>query len=181
MMNKAYSAAKLLTICVFAATTATGCFSNNDDLEQFIAETKRIKGKAPKPFGKVVTYESYAYPDTPPRDPFEQLNFAQNNRKIAASNSAIKPNIDRPKEDLEKFPLDALRMVGTLEKDNKTWALIKEPGSVGVIHRVTIGNHLGLSYGQVTDVSETAVAIREIVSDGGDGWKYQDALIALSE
>ncbi len=37
--------------------------------------------------------------------------------------NGLTPDFNRRKEELEGFPLDTLRMVGTLEQDNSTWFL----------------------------------------------------------
>ena len=93
--------------------------------------------------------------------------------------SAIKPDEDRAKEFLEQFTFDSLAMVGTLERGSTEWALIRDPE--GGIHRITLGNYLGRSHGKVVEMTDTYIAVVEIVSDGTeDGWVERPRTIELS-
>ena len=93
--------------------------------------------------------------------------------------AAIKPDENRAKEFLEQFTFDSLRMVGTLERGPDDWTLIKDPR--GGVHRVKVGNFLGRNHGKVVDMTDTYVAVIEIVSDGTeDGWVERPRTIKLS-
>jgi len=93
--------------------------------------------------------------------------------------AAIKPDQNRVKEFLEQFTFDSLRMVGTLEREETNWTLIKDPE--GGVHRVRVGNFLGRHHGKIVDMSDTFVAVVEIVSDGTkDGWVERPRTIKLS-
>ena len=93
--------------------------------------------------------------------------------------SAIKPDDSRAKEFLEQYTFDSLRMVGTLERDGNNWTLIKDPD--GGVHRVTIGNYLGRHHGKIVEMTDTYLAVVEIVSDGTeDGWVERPRTIKLS-
>jgi type IV pilus assembly protein PilP len=70
-------------------------------------------------------------------------------------------------------------MVGTLDKDDTHWTLIKDPE--GGVHRVKSGNYLGRHHGKIVDMTDTFVAVVEIVSDGTpDGWAERPRTIKLS-
>jgi len=72
-----------------------------------------------------------------------------------------------------------LRMVGTLERGDVNWTLIKDPD--GGVHRVKAGNFLGRSHGKIVETTETFVAVVEIVSDGtAEGWVERPRTIKLS-
>lgn len=98
---------------------------------------------------------------------------------MQASNNGVKPDFDRPRESLEEFPLDSLRMVGTLEQHESNWALINDTD--GTIHRVQAGNYAGQNYGKITRVTEFEVELTEIIPDGIGGWMERPATIAISE
>ena len=93
--------------------------------------------------------------------------------------SGISPVADRPQEPLEEFPLDSLRMVGTLERNEDSWALIK--ASDDTIHRIKPGNYIGQNHGKIISVNEYAVDLTEIIPDGMGGWMERHASVALSE
>ena len=58
-----------------------------------------------------------------------------------------RPDPDRSREFLEQFPLDTLRMVGTLQQgENSISDLVQT--SDGLIHRVVPGNYMGQNDGE---------------------------------
>ena len=113
--------------------------------------------------------------DSQRRDPFAPIQP----REAQASNNGLTPDINRNKEPLEEFPLDALRMVGTIGANGKTYAMIKAPD--GVIHRVTVKDHMGQNYGEITQISESEVGLMELVPDGFGGWVQRAASLALAQ
>jgi type IV pilus assembly protein PilP len=70
-------------------------------------------------------------------------------------------------------------MVGTLERGAFNWALVKDPE--GGIHRVKVGNYLGRNHGKIVELTDTYLAVVEIVTDGTrDGWVERPRTIELS-
>ena len=96
-----------------------------------------------------------------------------------ASNNGIKPDFDRPTEPLEEFPLDSLRMVGTLEQREDQWALINDTD--GTIHRVQPGNYAGQNHGKIIRITDFEIELTEIIPDGIGGWVERQSSIAISE
>jgi type IV pilus assembly protein PilP len=84
-----------------------------------------------------------------------------------------------PREYLEEFPLDSLRMVGTINMNNAMYGLISTTD--GAVHRVRIGEYLGQNHGRITAISETRIDLTEIIPDGTGGWTERRAGVALSE
>ena len=123
-------------------------------------------------------YEAFAYSATTLRSPFDRPIEVREIAQLQAI-AAIKPDENRSKEFLEQFTFDSLRMVGTLNRDETSWTLIKDPS--GGVHRVKMGNFLGRHHGKVVDMTDTYVAVVEIVSDGTpDGWVERPRTIKLS-
>lgn len=114
------------------------------------------------------------------RDPFTPPVFSHEPATVAQGNgNGVKPDFDRPPEPLEEYPLDSLRMVGTLEQHNETWALILDTDDT--IHRVQNGNYMGQNHGKIIRVTEFEVELTEIIPDGLGGWMERPASIAISE
>ena len=90
-----------------------------------------------------------------------------------------RPEANRPKEYLEQFPLDTLKMVGTLQRDNKRYALLQTQD--GLVHRVQAGNYVGQNDGRVISVSEGEVKVDELVPDGIGGFYKRSAAIGLAD
>jgi type IV pilus assembly protein PilP len=157
----------------------SGCSGADfSDLDSFMAEKRSRPGGIIAPIPTFKAYEAFAYSATTLRSPFDRPIEVRELAQLQAI-AAIKPDENRPKEFLEQFTLDSLRMVGTLERDATNWTLIKDPE--GGVHRVKPGNYLGRAHGKIVDTTDTYVSVLEIVSDGTpDGWVERPRTIKLS-
>ena len=70
-------------------------------------------------------------------------------------------------------------MVGTLEFGRGAFGLVQT--SDGLVHRVTVGNHLGQNYGRITDISDAEIELVEIIPDGLGGYLERPAAVGLSD
>lgn len=163
------------------ALAMTGCSQDMSDLNQFVEEAKTAKRRPLPKLPEMKPHETFTYRDVGLRDPFEAIAFgqAQAGPDKQRSTSKLRPDETRPKEPLESFPLDSLRMVGVLEQQGATWALVRADD--GTIHRVRKGNYIGQNYGKITQISENEVDLVEIVPDGLGGYVERHAAMALSE
>ena len=156
------------------------CGRQMRDLEDYIEEVKSREPPGIDPIPEVKPYQSFKYQANNERNPFDatifQAKIVQNIRK---SNSTISPDPNRTPEFLENFPLDTLRMVGTLEQSGTLWALIQTPERT--IQRISSGNYLGQNNGKVLEVSNAGIKLEEIIPDGFGGWRKRGGNIALSE
>ena len=83
------------------------------------------------------------------RDPFKAIGESEESEDIEiAVGNGIKPDTTRRKEELEAFPLDSLRMVGTVVMKTNLWGLVK--ASDKTIYRIQVGNHMGKNYGKLS-------------------------------
>jgi type IV pilus assembly protein PilP len=170
-----------LVVGAVMITALSACSDNGfTDLKQYVASVKaRPAGRIP-PLPEFKTYETFAYSADTLRDPFEMFeNEAELVQATKLEGAGIKPDQERNKETLEAYPLDTLRFVGQLEKDNETWAIVTSPDSL--VHRVKVGNYIGQNYGKITAVTETQLEIRELVPDGMGGWIEREAALSLGE
>ena len=158
-----------------------GCSSDpTADLEVYVEEVKSNQTASIEPLPEFEPYESFTYDAVDLRDPFTPPVFSHPKTTIAqASGNGIKPDFDRATEPLEEYPLDSLRMVGTLAQYEDNWALIND--TEGTIHRVQLGNYAGQNHGKITRITEFEVELTEIVPDGIGGWIERQASIAISE
>jgi type IV pilus assembly protein PilP len=175
-MMKGLSRAVLL--CLMAGVVLTGC-SGDDfaDLDAYMEEKRSRPGGIIAPIPTFQAYEAFAYSATTLRSPFDRPIEVREIAQLQAT-AAIKPDENRPKEFLEQFTFDSLRMVGTLQRSGTKWTLIKDPN--GGVHRVKLGNYLGRHHGKIVDQTDTFVAVVEVVSDGTpDGWVERPRTIKL--
>lgn len=175
---------KGLTYCGLAAlavvtTVCGGCSlgSNNDDLQQYVAEVKSRPQGTIEPLPPLRTYDAYVYNVTAMRSPFDPPVQVTVNPIQAPMN--VEPDWKREKEYLESFGVESLSMVGTLEQKGQFWALVKD--GLGGINRVTVGNYLGKDHGKIVAASATQLDLVEIVSNGLGGWLERPRTLKLSE
>ncbi|WP_116368014.1 pilus assembly protein PilP [Parahaliea mediterranea] len=165
----------LLALPLLLAGCGGGDFS---DLDAFMAEKRARPGGVIAPIPTFKAYEAFAYSATAMRSPFDRPIEVRDLEQLQAI-AAVKPDDNRPKEFLEQFTFDSLQMVGTLERGGTEWSLVRDPE--GGIHRVTLGNYLGRNHGKVVEMTDTYLAVVEIVSDGTqDGWVERPRTIEMS-
>jgi type IV pilus assembly protein PilP len=163
---------------ILTATLLGGCASRDmSDLQAYVEEVKARPPSGISPPPEPVEVETYLYVAGDRRDPFTPDTAAEEQVQTVVS-SGIMPDVNRRKEELEFFPLDSLRMVGTLEQSGQLWALVKT--KEGTIHRVTVGNHMGRNYGKIVEISEDKIKLVELVQIGS-GYQEQEAEISLGE
>ena len=168
---------KALIIALLGVTTLAGCSSEeHSDLRQFVRESDKLPGGRIPPLPEVKPYEPFAYNAYELTDPFRP-------RKIEPPKSTVKgglqPDFNRAREALEAFPLENLKMVGTLQQKGQTFALVKSPDSA--LFRVKAGNYMGQNFGRIVAISETDIKLKEIVQDSGGNWEEKEQALMLQE
>ena len=172
MFSKHKNSLLLVGVLCFVASALSGCSSKDDELDQFIADTKKEPGGRVEPLPELKPYESYAYGSANMRSPFMPGGSG------ASNPGSLRPDSRRNREFLEQFSLDTLRMVGTLRMSDRTYGLIKTKD--GLVHRVLSGNYLGTNDGRVTEISPSKISVVEIVPDGLGGYMERTASLALN-
>ena len=76
------------------------------------------------------------------------------------------------------YPLDTLKMVGTLERPGLSYALLQVDKAV---FQVKVGNYIGQNFGMITSITETDVNVKEIVQDASGDWVERKAKLELQE
>src|SRR3954464_5714690 len=150
-----------------AASALSGCSSKDDELNQFIADTKKEPGGRVEPLPELKPYESYAYESASMRSPFMPGGSG------GGSSASLRPDQKRNREFLEQFSLDTLKMVGTLKLAGQTYGLVQTKD--GLVQRVLPGNYLGTNDGKIVDVSASKIQVIEIVPDGVGGYMERAA------
>jgi type IV pilus assembly protein PilP len=164
-----------LVLMLAGATLTAGCTGGNEDLTDYIAATKALPPKTRiDPLPQVQPYERFKYEVKAMREPFTPYSAAS-----GGGNGGVRPDANRRREFLERYPLDTLSMVGTIERAGNSYGLIRDPE--GLIHQVQVGEHMGQNDGRIVTVSQSEVALIEIVSDGMGGFLERPAAVALSE
>jgi type IV pilus assembly protein PilP len=173
---------KLASVLVMSAALV-GCGSSGDDeLRQWMAELRATTKPRVTPLTEPKKFLPQAYVMEAGIEPFDPDKLTQALRREStqsASNAAlIAPEMARRKEPLEAYPLDAMTMVGSLDKKGVPTALLKVDK---LLYQVKVGNYIGQNYGKITRITENAVQLREIVQDATGDWIERIASLDLQE
>ncbi|MGB8408601.1 MAG: pilus assembly protein PilP [Gallionella sp.] len=165
-----------LIYLVLAALMLAGCGGEEyQDLRDFVKNSGAdMRGKIEPP-PEVKPYEYFAYNNEKNLpNPFKPR---KQDLRGGGGGGINQPDLDRPKEALEEFPLESLKMVGYLYQNNVGWAIIRATDNK--LYRVKAGNHLGLNFGLIKEVTETSVIIKELVQDSSGDWSERDSSLQL--
>lgn len=171
---------------IFASMTSlilAGCFSSGeDDLRQWMSELRSTTKPRVSPLTEPKQFLPQAYASESGVEPFNSLKLTQALRRDStqlASNAAlIAPEMARRKEPLETYPLDAMAMVGSLDKTGVPTALLKVDN---LLYQVRVGNYIGQNYGKISRINENSIQLREIVQDATGDWVERTATLDLQE
>ena len=160
-----------------------GCGSSDEDqLRQWMTEQRNLTKSRVDRLPEPTKFSPQAYTEEGTTEPFSSQKLAQALKRDAnqatANAALIAPELARRKEPLEAAPLDAIAMVGSLIKTGQPVALVRVDN---LLYQVRAGNYLGQNYGRVTKVSETGLALREIVQDATGEWIERTANLQLQE
>ena len=172
-------AAKHLLSVLGLSCLLGACGGDMSDLRQFISETKQKHHGKVDPLPEFPPYQTFEYVSFGARDPFRPQTDLGVEPVAEQEYTGPRPEAQRRREPLERFPIDSLKMVGLLEQKTQTWGLVRDPE--GTIHRVQPGNYAGQNHGKITDVEETRIDIVELVPDGLSGWVNREAQLAMAE
>ncbi|MDR3393804.1 MAG: pilus assembly protein PilP [Parasulfuritortus sp.] len=152
-----------------------GCGSDEfSDLRAWMDATGKDGASKMEPLPEVKQVESFEYQQGQLQDPFMARSLRPTGK------GGLQPDVGRPKQPLEEFPLDALRMVGTLARPGKPLsAIIKDPK--GTLHTVQVGNRIGQNFGTITKITDDSLEIKELVQDGSGEWAESKANMTLAE
>ena len=163
---------------VLVVLILSGCGgAEYQDLRDFVKNSGAdMRGKIDPP-PEVKPYEFFAYNnDTNLPNPFKPRKQDMRSGGGAGLNQ---PDMNRPKEALEEFPLESLKMVGYLYQNKVGWAVIRATDNK--LYRVKAGNYIGLNYGLITEVTDSSVLIKESVQDSSGDWSERDSSLQLME
>ena len=163
---------------VLVAVLLAGCGGEEfQDLRDFIKNSGAdMRGKIDPP-PEVKPYESFVYNnDTNLPDPFKARKAEVHPGVGTGTNQ---PDLDRPKEALEEFPLESLKMVGYLYRNKVGSAVIRATDSK--LYRVKAGNYMGLNFGKILEVTDSEIKIKEMVQDSAGDWTERMSSLQLIE
>lgn len=161
-------------LCAAATALIAGCSAGPDDLDQWMqAQDRDIKGQVEPiptlPQAQSAEFTAYGLPS-----PFDAARL-----KLAGRNAANAPDLNRPRDALENYDLERLKMIGSLQIKGVRHALIQAPD--GVVYTVRAGSFIGSNFGRVTDITPDALRLSETVEDANGEWVRRDTELLLTQ
>lgn len=161
-----------------ALLAACGGEEQGELRQELAAMTKDLRGKV-DPLPQVRSYEPVAYKGESMLDPFVPGRIVVSQAAGAGgSGGGVQPDLNRPKEPLEAFPLEALQMVGTLAQNKDVYALVRAGNN---LFRVKKGNYMGPNFGVITAIDEGQINLKEVVQDSGGDWVERSTTVQMQE
>ena len=152
----------------------SGCGEGYADLRAFVRDSEKSVTRKIEQLPQVKEIPPFAYEGFDLPDPFKP-------RKIGSKQGEgglLAPDQNRRKEPLEAYPLEQLKMVGTLTQSGATFAIVKADKT---LYRVKKGSYLGQNFGLITDITEAEVKLKEIVQDTAGDWTERQSVLPLLE
>jgi type IV pilus assembly protein PilP len=169
------------TLIVFAGVALLAACSGEEqsELRQELASmTKDLRGRV-DPLPQVKSYEPVPYKGESMLDPFVPGRIVVSQAATAGGGGGgVQPDLNRPKEPLEAFPLEAVQMVGTLAQNKDTYALVRAGNN---LFRVKKGNYMGQNFGVITAIDESQISLKEVVQDSGGDWVERSTTVQMLE
>ncbi|TXI93607.1 MAG: pilus assembly protein PilP [Burkholderiaceae bacterium] len=168
----------VLVLCLVASLSACGD-NGVGELQEWMKQVEKETQVKVNPLQEPKVFVPVAYESGGLIDPFDAVKLLAVFARMKAENdNGLKPDFDRPKEALEGFPLENMKMVGTFDNRKKLQGLIQ----VGkLIYPVTVGSYMGQNFGKVISVGEARIDLVETVQDASGDWVERKASLELQE
>lgn len=170
---------RLAAVAGLAMLMLAGCGADEDELRGWMEQQRREVKSSVTPLQAPKRFDPQPYNAAQAVEPFsnQKLTVALKQESRQPS-SLLSTELNRRKEALENYPLDSMSMVGSVDKQGRPFALLRVDN---LLYQVKPGDHLGQNYGRITRITETEVALREIVQDAAGEWIERPATLQLVE
>ena len=171
--------ARRLAATALASFVLVGCSGDQQELSQWMEQQRREVKPNVQPLSPPKKFNPQAYVALGAVEPFSNQKLTVALKQEARQpNSLLSAELNRRTEPLEAYPLDSMSMVGSVTKAGRPYALLRVDN---LLYQVKPGDYLGQNYGKITKISETDVALREIVQDAAGEWIERTSALQLQE
>ena len=161
-----------------ALLAACGGEDQGELRQELAAMTKDLRGRV-DPLPQVRSYEPVPYKGESMLDPFVPGRIVVTQAAgTGGGGGGVQPDLNRPKEPLEAFPLEAMQMVGTLAQNKDMYALVRAGSN---LFRVKKGNYMGPNFGVITAIDDGQINLKEVVQDSGGDWVERSTTVQMQE
>jgi type IV pilus assembly protein PilP len=155
------------------------CSGDTAELQAWMDQQRREIRPTMQPIAPPKRFDPAPYDVGQLVDPFspQKLNVAMK-QEAKQPSSLLASELNRRREPLEAYPLDSMAMVGSLSRQGREYALLRVDN---LLYQVKVGDYIGQNYGKITKITETEIALREIVQDAAGEWTERTTSLQLQE
>lgn len=166
-----------LIVCCTLLAAGCGGEQHSDLRQELNGLTKDLRGRV-DPLPQVRQYEPVPYKAEGQLDPFQasRIETGQTASSTGPANARVAAEQNRPKDPLESYPIEAIRMVGTLTQGAETFGIVRAGTN---LFRVKKGNYMGQNYGVINAIDDGQISIKELVQDGSGDWVERAGALQL--
>lgn len=162
-----------------ALAALAGCGADQEELQAWMEQQRREVKPNVEPIAAPKKFDPAPYKGATLVEPFSTQKLTVVLKQEARQpNSLLAAEMNRRKEPLEAYPLDAMTMVGSVTRQGRPYALLRVDG---LLYQVKAGDYVGQNYGKITKITETEIALREVVQDAAGEWIERTGTLQLQE
>jgi type IV pilus assembly protein PilP len=166
-------------VIALAVVVLAGCGAEQEELQQWMEQQRREVKPNVTPLQPPKKFDPAPYVMAQNVEPFSNQKLTVALKQEARQpNSLLAAELNRRKEPLEAYPLDGMAMVGSVNKQGQPFALLRVDN---LLYQVKVGDYLGQNYGRILRITETEIALREIVQDAAGEWIERPSTLQLQE
>jgi type IV pilus assembly protein PilP len=157
----------------------TACSGQDEEMQAWLdAQAKEVHPNV-APILPPRKFQPEPYAGAGGAEPFATAKMVVGTRlDPKGSGAMVASEMQRRKQPLEAFPLDSMKMVGSVMKNGAANALIRVDN---LLHYVKVGEYLGQNFGKIVKISESGIDLREIVQDASGEWVERMSTLQLQE
>lgn len=168
-----------IMLMALSAGLLAACSAEHEQLQAWMDQQRRDAKPNVAPLQPPKKFDPQPYSAAQVVEPFSDQKLSVALKQEARQpNSLLSAELNRRKEPLEAYPLDSMSMVGSVAKQGRPFALLRVDN---LLYQVKVGDYLGQNYGRIVSISETELALREIVQDASGELIERRASLQLQE
>lgn len=155
-----------------------GCGNDHEELRAWMEQVRKTTPPSAQKVDEPRHFEPFRYDDAALADPFSLAKMSAMMERAGLVRGGPAPDLRRPREVLESFGLDQVKLVGHLRRASQQTALVQVEK---LVYQVRVGNHIGQDFGRVTRITENEVTLKELVQDASGSWVERETVLQLQE
>jgi type IV pilus assembly protein PilP len=166
-------------VVALTVVAISGCGSDTEELNDWVQQQQRDAKPKVTPLVPPKKFDPAPYTSALAVEPFSSQKLTVVlKQETKQPNSLLAAEANRRKDPLEYFTIDGMNMVGSVTQQGRPFALLKVDN---LLYQVKVGDYLGQNYGRILKITETEIALREIVQDAAGEWIERSTSLQLQE